>query len=243
MVKEEQARALRENQQRTQEAIRRREEIRKQREMMREEREAKQRRTNAPPKTVEQAKQREVLSFRLLVGMHQGPDIDQEPQEITDEKGVVIGVRYPTRTWIANDAAGYRPIVRSHIDLVDKFGENKFEYMGDPVMRGRSGVKSRTPGDPTAENLRESPAVAPSGVTTGHPSTEGREGSRDIAKQQQEEEGQKMEEEKQQEQDEEQQESQEGGESGHEETAEEPEGSSQQGKPKPPVRVRRRPGQ
>lgn len=100
--------------------------------------------------------------FKLLAGQHIGPDFSCKP----DKNG-----RYPSKTYSAGET-----VESGDVDLVDKFGAEKFQLIGPSKMKGvkSSGTGNATPGDPTPFNMRENAAHFPAGqVSTGRQSTSG----------------------------------------------------------------------
>jgi hypothetical protein len=111
--------------------------------------------------------------FRVKAGQHIAADPDWQPSEAEIKAQEATGnpPKAPSKVYSQGD------IVESDTDLVARFGE-KFEMVGES-RRGRRGPSvytlgtTRLPGDPTPENLRESPSKAPHGqVSTGHPQAE-----------------------------------------------------------------------
>lgn len=92
--------------------------------------------------------------YKLLVGVHHGPDYTKEPVKFTDAVGNVVE-RYPPRTYRAGET------VESDTDLVAFGGPGKFSYVGEGGRRKVS--KSAKPGDVTPEAALRPVAVAPGG--------------------------------------------------------------------------------
>lgn len=77
------------------------------------------------PKDTKKARQK----FKLVGGPHVGPDYSQEPSVTVDQRTGKETVRYPSKTYHQGDT------VESEIDLVSKFGDNKFTRLaarGEP---------------------------------------------------------------------------------------------------------------
>jgi hypothetical protein len=126
----------------------------------------------------------ELRAYRLLAGQHIQADNDWEPPEgavrrtrsgyFLDEEGTIIKdpetdrpLRCPSKTYNAGE------VVLSEIDLVDRFGHQKFEALDESKsVTVRRRLQSHTRGDVTPMNERESASVAPHGQTsTGTPET------------------------------------------------------------------------
>lgn len=109
--------------------------------------------------------------FRLMVGMHIGPDLTQEAKPVTntltgeplkDKDGNVV-TKYPSKTYRAGD------VVMSNDDLVAKHGFQKFERLGGEFST-RSATGNPSPGDPSPDSVMLNHARAPHGqVSTGWP--------------------------------------------------------------------------
>lgn len=67
-----------------------------------------------------------LMKFRLLAGMHQGPDYTQEPAELTDAKGNKT-YRWPSRIYQQGE------VVEDKVDLVQKLGAAKFQLLSGPA--------------------------------------------------------------------------------------------------------------
>lgn len=124
-----------------------------------------------------------MAKYRLLAGAHEQPD-PSKPVLGPDRKPVPG--RFQTQRFTATAAS--KPVVESDQDLVALFGPQRFELVGGQAasdaariadlekqiseLKARRGAESagglRVPGDPTPDNLVNSPAVAPGGqVSTG----------------------------------------------------------------------------
>lgn len=73
-------------------------------------------------------------NYRLLAGLHVGPDYSQDPVPVKDRDGTEVGERYPSKM--------YRPgmVVESPTDLVARHGAGKFALVGPS---GRPPLKKR----------------------------------------------------------------------------------------------------
>src|ERR1044072_4543912 len=109
--------------------------------------------------------------FRLLAGMHIGPDLTAEPvvvingntrEPLKDKDGNVV-TKYPSRTYKAGD------VVVADQDLTTIHGWQKFERLsGEFVTRSATG--NPTPGDPSPRSVAKDSTQAPHGqVSTGWP--------------------------------------------------------------------------
>lgn len=102
--------------------------------------------------------------YRLLAGMHIGPDLTAEQVEVRDHSGEVVKDRngkvvtkYPSRIYRAGD------VVVSKDDLSNRFGHQKFERLGaDFAIQPAA---SYTPNGPDATN----PTAPHDQVSTGWP--------------------------------------------------------------------------
>lgn len=74
-----------------------------------------------------------VQKFRLLASLHEQADREWEPTEEEKEQAKILGriIRPPRVCYKAGD------IVESEIDLVQKFGGEKFAYLGQPPVEGQ----------------------------------------------------------------------------------------------------------
>lgn len=74
-----------------------------------------------------------VQKFRLLASLHEQADREWEPTEEEKEQAKTLGriIRPPRVCYKAGD------IVESEIDLVQKFGGEKFAYLGQPPVEGQ----------------------------------------------------------------------------------------------------------
>jgi hypothetical protein len=124
--------------------------------------------------------------FRLLAGQHEAKDFNKP---ILDAEGEPIPGRFEKRVWTATQTS--YPVIESETDLVAKHGHQKFAYVeGEDSAQETVALKRKVreqeaeldklrrqlaqsghmqlPGDPTAENLMQSPSTAPGGqVSTG----------------------------------------------------------------------------
>jgi hypothetical protein len=126
----------------------------------------------------------ELKAYRLLAGQHIQADHEWEPPEdavrqsrsgyFLDSEGEVITdpetekpVSPPSRTYSAGE------VVLSPIDLVDRFGHQKFEALSETASETvKQRLTARTRGDVTPLNEREAASRAPHGqVSTGRPET------------------------------------------------------------------------
>lgn len=101
------------------------------------------------------------MKFRLKASKHIQADPDWKPSE--EERRMAdlraLPLKAPSRIYSRGD------LVESDIDLVERFGSEKFERVGERRRR-RDAV---TPGMPSDEALEKTPAVFSGGqVSTGH---------------------------------------------------------------------------
>lgn len=82
-----------------------------------------------------------MAKFRVMAGIHIGPDKSEKPIEVKDQAGNVIQTKYPSKTYPQGS------IVNSDVDLVKKHGE-KFQYVSGNER------PLRAPG-PDAQSRRE----------------------------------------------------------------------------------------
>lgn len=104
--------------------------------------------------------------FRLLQGVHVQADHEWEPSEVDIQNAQIN--RTPLVPPHREFKAGQ--VVPSDKDLVDKFGPEKFQYVGEggPEPKVARYLKDRTPGDPAPAYQRESATSYPGGqVSTG----------------------------------------------------------------------------
>lgn len=121
------------------------------------------------------------MRFKLLAGLHEQADPDwQRPDDAPPE------ARAPSRTYRTGE------IVESDSDLVDKFGPQKFMYVGesrrkpssllDPRIGATDPAEDWKPGDPVPELRRKNPSTAPGGqVTSGFQQATGDPSGRTVS--------------------------------------------------------------
>lgn len=81
--------------------------------------------------------------YRLLVGVHVGPDFSARPKKITDPDTGFVTERYPSKTYQKG------ALIESELDLVEWGGHQKFARAGEeaPVRQRSTSMGSASPGD------------------------------------------------------------------------------------------------
>lgn len=87
--------------------------------------------------------------FRVKAGLHIGPDYTQDPVEVLDRDGVLVGYKYPSARYMAGE------VFDSETDIVAKHGASKFELVGPSRVRPKTVQRGGTvtPPTPPAEEL------------------------------------------------------------------------------------------
>lgn len=78
--------------------------------------------------------------YQVLLGQHIGPDYSQQPRKTRDALGNETE-RYPSKTYQPGET------VDSDLDLVARFGEQKFRHVGESSRQPRGSVTPATPAE------------------------------------------------------------------------------------------------
>lgn len=101
------------------------------------------------------------FEFRLKAGQHIQADPDWEPtkDEVEAAKATNELLRAPSRTYRVED----KEVIVSDVDLVEKFGHEKFEYLSGAPDRKRAAKAEVKPSAPAPARQAAKPGHASAG--------------------------------------------------------------------------------